>query len=343
MGTLGRRGTRDQPLPAWRVAPGYSDPPPAVPAQAPSRAQLFLPRPGPQAEPDTGPSGISPGADPATSPELRRPAASTPALLTHPVISAQAAARPSSPTTELVPLHAGVRLPAADGAQLWIPQPAATNPRPPAAAPATERLPEESPQPEEVPRPDRMTGAAPPAPPTQPSPAWQIERPLSAWEPIGEAEAAAFAARFAADYMSWDEDDPTRRAEVLREYLGDPRDATLGWSGTGRQRADVVLPGRTMRTRDDRLVVEVTVRVTTYERACPSPAPAETPAEGRERPRGNEPLPANAVGHSSAPAPYSPRWCVVSTHWARLAPPISRDQTGRLVVDIPPAPNPERG
>ncbi|MDX6362344.1 MAG: hypothetical protein QOC85_1351, partial [Streptomyces sp.] len=25
----------------------------------------------------------------------------------------------------------------------------------------------------------------------------------------------------------------------------------------------------------------------------------------------------------------------------RLAPPISRDQTGRLVVDIPPAPNPE--
>ena len=263
-------------------------------------------------------------------------------LLTHPVSSAQAAARPSSPITELVPLHAGVRLPAADGAQLWIPEPVPDR-RPPAAAPATGRLPEESPQPEEVPRPDRMTGAAPPVPSAQPSPAWQIERSLSAWEPIGEAEAAAFAARFAADYMSWDEDDPTRRAEVLRQYLGDPRDATLGWSGTGRQRADVVLPGRTLRTRDDRLVVEVTVRVTTYERACPSPAPADPPAEGREHPRGDEPLPANAVGRSSAPDPYSPRWRVVSTHWARLAPPISRDQTGRLVVDIPPAPNPERG
>lgn len=340
MGALGRRGTRDQPLPAWRVAPGYSDPPPAVPAPAASRAQLFLPGAGPQAGPDTGPSGTNPDADPATSPELRRPAASTPALLTHPVISTQAAARTRSPTTELVPLHAGVRLPAADGAQLWIPEPAPDR-RPPAATPAT--LPEESPEPEEVPRPDGMTGAAPRAASAQPSPAWQIERSLSAWEPIGEAEAAAFAARFAADYMSWDEDDPTRRAEVLREYLTDPRDATLGWSGTGRQRADVVLPGRTLRTRDDRLVVEVTVRVTTYERACPSPAPADTPAGGREPPLGDEPLPANAVGRSSAPDPYSPRWRVVSTHWARLAPPISRDQTGRLVVDIPPAPNPERG
>lgn len=339
MSRFGQRASRDFPEVAWRIAPGYSDPPPAVPVQAPSRAQLFLPGPGPQAEPETGPSGISPGADPATSPELRRPAASTPVLLTHPVISAQAAARPSSPATELVPLHAGVRLPAADGAQLWIPEPAPDR-RSPAAAPGTGRLLEESPEPEEVPRPGRMTGAALPA---QPSSAWQIERPLSAWEPIGEAEAAAFAARFAADYMSWDEDDPTRRAEVLREYLGDPRDATLGWSGAGRQRADVVLPGRTLRTRDDRLVVEVTVRVTTYERACPSPAPADTPAEGRERPRGSEPLPANAVGRSSAPDPYSPRWRVVSTHWARLAPPISRDQTGRLVVDIPPAPNPERG
>lgn len=329
---FGQRAPRELPEVAWRIAPGYSDPPPVVPAQAPSRAQLFLPGAGPQAGPDTGPSGTNPDADPATSPELRRPTGSTPALLTHPVIAAQPAARTSSPITELVPLHAGVRLPAADGAQLWIPEPAPDR-----------RLPEESPQPEEAPRPDRMTGAAPPASSAQPSPAWQIERPLSAWEAIGEAEAAAFAARFAADYMSWDEDDPTRRAEVLRQYLGDPRDATLGWSGTGRQRADVVLPGRTLRTRDDRLVVEVTVRVTTYERACPSPAPAHTPTEDPERPRGNEPLPANAVGRSSAPNPHSPRWRVVSTHWARLAPPISRDQTGRLVVDIPPAPNPERG
>jgi hypothetical protein len=224
---------------------------------------------------------------------------------------------------------------------LWIPEPGG-NTRPQPIAPTTERLTPRAAQAADRPA-DRGVRPQAAGPPPHSSPAWQIERALSAWEPIGEAEAAAFAARFAADYMSWDEDDPTRRAEVLRQYLGDPRDATLGWSGTGRQRADVVLPGRTLRTRDDRLVVEVTVRVTTYERACPSPAPADPPAEGRERPRGNEPLPANAVGRSSAPDPYSPRWRVVSTYWARLAPPISRDQTGRLVVDIPPAPNPERG
>ncbi|MHA6797520.1 hypothetical protein ACVGVM_29030 (plasmid) [Pseudonocardia bannensis] len=167
------------------------------------------------------------------------------------------------------------------------------------------------------------------------SPAAVLERSMAALEPIGEAEASAFAARFAADYLSWDEDDPTKRTEVLREYLADPRGATLGWSGAGRQRADVVLPGRTVRTSDEVIVVEVTVRVTTYQRICPRPDDLEPRRDDSADP------PLSAVGPSCAPPPLAEGWRAASTFWARLAPPVTRDHAGRLVVDIGPAPDPD--
>jgi hypothetical protein len=66
-----------------------------------------------------------------------------------------------------------------------------------------------------------------------------VERPFESHRAIDGAEAKTLAARFAADYLSWDEDDPHRRADVLREYLSDPRAATLGWDGEGRQRVVV--------------------------------------------------------------------------------------------------------
>ncbi|MYW72887.1 hypothetical protein GTW08_12200, partial [Pseudonocardia sp. SID8383] len=78
---------------------------------------------------------------------------------------------------------------------------------------------------------------------------------------VDPAEASALAGAFAADLLSWDEDDVARRGRVLSAYLPTTAaDGLLGWTGTGRQRADLVLPGR-VSTDGDRAVVDVRVRV----------------------------------------------------------------------------------
>lgn len=154
-----------------------------------------------------------------------------------------------------------------------------------------------------------------------------LERSLDALEPVEEAEASAFAARFAADYLSYDEDAPGLRAEVLRTYLADPAAATLGWSGTGRQRTEIALPGRTLRTDDGLVVVEVTARVIPYQRTGPRFTPPEPPG-------GLPPLSPSTVGPSCAPAPAAPGWVACRAHWVRIAPPVRRSTTGALVIDI---------
>ncbi|MCW0213053.1 MAG: hypothetical protein OJJ54_06825, partial [Pseudonocardia sp.] len=78
------------------------------------------------------------------------------------------------------------------------------------------------------------------------------------------AEAAALAAAFASDYLSWDEEDPARRAQVLADYLHRSGPANLGWDGSGRQRADFALPGLVRPDGEGRLLVDVRVRVTPY-------------------------------------------------------------------------------
>ena len=84
--------------------------------------------------------------------------------------------------------------------------------------------------------------------------------------PLDPREAAALAGAFAADYLSWDEDDPGRRGRVLAGHLaapaGDP--ALLGWDGAGSQRAEFALPGAVRPDGDDRVLVDVRVRVTPY-------------------------------------------------------------------------------
>ncbi|MCF7547363.1 hypothetical protein [Pseudonocardia sp. WMMC193] len=163
---------------------------------------------------------------------------------------------------------------------------------------------------------------------------WQIERPFESHQPIDDAEAKTLAARFAADYLSWDEEDPHRRAEVLRDYLSDPGAATLGWDGTGRQRAELVLPGRTLYLDDGRVVVEVTVRVAAYERAYPSPHAATGAPQAA--------APVSSMGPSSAPDAGDPSWRLRCSHWVSLAPPIAHDRRSRrLVVDISPTADPE--
>lgn len=153
-----------------------------------------------------------------------------------------------------------------------------------------------------------------------------FSRSVRSLEPISDLEAASFAGRFATDFQSFDEDDPSRRAEVLRPLLADPQACTWGWSGAGRQRADSPLPGRIYRPSDTVVFVEVIVRVTTYARACPLP---EAP-----RPAGSVEVELSGlVGPSCAPPEVDPVWAAVGASWVRMTVPITRDDDGRLVVD----------
>ncbi|MBC3189521.1 hypothetical protein H7X46_00355 [Pseudonocardia sp. C8] len=153
-------------------------------------------------------------------------------------------------------------------------------------------------------------------------------------EPISDLEATAFAGRFAADFQSFDEDQPTRRSEVLRPLLADPQASTWGWSGEGRQRADSPQPNRIYRRSDVVVFVEVVVRVTPYARACPSPDPTTTA-------QGDVPAPAGLLGPSSAPPPADPAWVAGGSSWVRMTVPITRaNDDGRLVVDPHLVPDP---
>lgn len=359
----GRRAAKGAPgqIPTWQIAPGYGYPDPARLAPPVAENQWDV-APDAAGAAEEKPAAAGPGSFlPARDQQLGyEPPSDPPTWLAHPLprVSVQpeaweappftqpqlpVACRPdgiqldqqptaSGATPPVVPMSAGTRVNAEGGTQLWIPQ--SQPQRTPSSQPRNGHL-----RPAANARGGRPHDRGDLVPGSsgsvQRSPAWRLERSLEALEPIGEAEASAFAARFAADYLSWDEDDPTKRAEVLREYLADPRGATLGWSGAGRQRADVVLPGRTLRTSDEVIVVEVTVRVTTYQRTCPRPDNLEPRRDDSADP------PLSAVGPSCAPPPLAEGWRVTSTFWARLAPPVTRDHAGRLVVDIGSAPDPD--
>ncbi|GAA4875170.1 hypothetical protein GCM10023403_47450 [Pseudonocardia benzenivorans] len=156
-----------------------------------------------------------------------------------------------------------------------------------------------------------------------------VERSLAASLPVDPAEAAQLATTFAMDYLSWDEDRPTRRAEVLRRYLPESADTTLGWSGQGRQRADFACAGQVV-ADGFVLWIDVRVRVTPYERTEPRSAPA-TP---------NDVLP-DGGRWSAAPAPTAPGWRDCAAVWMRLTVPIRRHDCGDLVVDLSTIPDPD--
>ena len=137
-------------------------------------------------------------------------------------------------------------------------------------------------------------------------------------------EAAALAAAFAADYLSWDEDDPERRGHALAAYLaapvGDP--ARLGWGGVGRQRTEFALPGSVRPDGDGRVLVDVRVRVTPYRAVGDRTAEA---AEAADEPE----VPGVAA---AAPAPTGRGWRGCASSWIRLIVPVVR--TGdRLTVE----------
>jgi hypothetical protein len=141
---------------------------------------------------------------------------------------------------------------------------------------------------------------------------------------LDPAEAAALAGAFAADYLSWDQDDPSRRGQVLAQYLppdvdGDP--SLLGWSGKGRQRADFALPGTVAPDGDGRVMVDVRVRVTPFRRVGASARTASTAAD----------LEVAGVP-AAAPAPTAKGWRSLDSHWVRMSVPVLLEH-GRLVVD----------
>lgn len=162
-----------------------------------------------------------------------------------------------------------------------------------------------------------VPGRRPPAPPPR-----TAALPDRAETLPDRAEAAALAAAFAADYLSWDEDDPERRGRVLADYLPDPGSdpARLGWSGSGRQRADFALPGLVRPDGEGRVLVDVRVRVTPYR------AVGEHGAE----PAGPEPDVAGVP--AAAPAPTSRGWRGLGAYWIRISVPVALEG-GRLVVD----------
>jgi hypothetical protein len=146
--------------------------------------------------------------------------------------------------------------------------------------------------------------------------------PLRAAELPDAAEAGALAGAFAADYLSWDEDDPERRGRVLAEYLPDPGSdpAHLGWTGTGRQRADFALPGLVRPDGEGRVLVDVRVRVTPYR----------VVGDHGAEPDGPEPDVAGVP--AAAPAPTSRGWRSLPGYWIRISVPVALEG-GRLVVD----------
>jgi hypothetical protein len=140
------------------------------------------------------------------------------------------------------------------------------------------------------------------------------------------AEASALAGAFAADYLSWDQDNPDRRGQILAQYL--PADLTgdaslLGWSGKGRQRSEFVLPGVVQPDGDERVMVDVRVRVTPFRQV------GETGQNSVANAGELEVAGVPAV----APAPTARGWKGLDSHWVRLTVPVTRER-GRLVVDI---------
>jgi hypothetical protein len=158
--------------------------------------------------------------------------------------------------------------------------------------------------------------------------------PAPATLPARRADAGALAAAFGVDFLSWDESNPGRRGRALTPYVVPPvleeRIAATGWSGSGRQRGELALPGAVVALSEDRLLVHVRVRVTPFRKL------ARTPVCVRHSP---DVLPFPAA----APAPAAPGWVGLDSYWYELLVPVReiadqwRVDIGAVIV-VPPVP-----
>jgi hypothetical protein len=147
---------------------------------------------------------------------------------------------------------------------------------------------------------------------------------VAALAPICDDQARGFAARFAADYLSWDEDAPQLRWQVLAAYFPDPAAAVLGWTGRGRQHVDLVIPNVVIRLGPQRVVVETTARIVLHERTGPPSRPDGT--------RDDLGAPPPGLQWAAASAPGTGSWRATATAWTRLHVPVGRGAQGGLQV-----------
>ncbi|TWF75939.1 hypothetical protein FHX44_111826 [Pseudonocardia hierapolitana] len=142
--------------------------------------------------------------------------------------------------------------------------------------------------------------------------------------PARRADAGALAAAFGVDFLSWDESDPGRRGRALAPYVLPPareeRLAATGWSGLGRQRGELALPGAVIALSDDRLLVHVRVRVTPFRRLTITPTCVRHSTDVLPYP-------------AAAPAPTDPQWVGLDSYWYELLVPV-REITDQWRVDI---------
>jgi hypothetical protein len=140
--------------------------------------------------------------------------------------------------------------------------------------------------------------------------------------------AAAFAGAFAADYLSWDELDPLHRAAALTSYIDGVAEPLWGWSGRGRQHADLVLIGGAELTPDGYYVVDIRVRVALIGERTAAVAPRQTVMVGRGAATVNDaaaaieeieiPLPGRSARSHRRPDLASPG----EERWVRLQIPV---------------------
>ncbi len=331
------RAREAAPAPSTRGTPAA--PVAEGPATAAARPAVWTPRRPPQEpvaepEPVTDPFGFPP-VPPAGPPPAADPA---PATATAPVsdeVAAAWAAWAPAATTRADGTHGGADTgvpPSVSDTAAAASGPAPAAPDPPgSAAPSGRAAPA-------VPSGPASSGSAPTTQaPSGPALSDHGPAARSSGAPVGTpspivdpAEASALAGAFAADLLSWDEDDVARRGRVLSAYLPTTAaDGLLGWTGTGRQRADLVLPGR-VRTDGDRAVVDVRVRVVPYRRVD---------ARGAAAP---EPEPDDPIGApAGAPAPAARGWRGLAARWVRLEVGVVLTGDG-LVVDAGPEAEPAR-
>jgi hypothetical protein len=145
------------------------------------------------------------------------------------------------------------------------------------------------------------------------------------------------------DFLSWDEADPARRGRALAPYVAAPvreeRLVAAGWSGRGRQRAELAFPGRIVQLGATQVLVHVRVRVTPFRRR--SDLPADQPAHaGAARDV--------LLFPAGAPAPSDPRWEGLDSYWYELLVPLREGEhqwhveIGAVIV-VPPVPDGEQG
>ncbi|WP_159452450.1 conjugal transfer protein [Streptomyces malaysiensis] len=114
-------------------------------------------------------------------------------------------------------------------------------------------------------------------PPKAPAPA---PAPTKSAPGYPSAEAQALAARFARAYLTWDEGEPTERAELLAAVLPAGADTQMGWDGKGSQEVLAVQPGAVSTGDDGQARVRVEALIQRSTEAPPTKGKKKAPTPG---------------------------------------------------------------